>query len=174
MVLVKSLLKEVIKSCLKKIQINKRMIVLIFIVINIFVFWMVRILLKRIWKRLVEFLVILIKMILRVKKEEKVMLMVVLFLIIEFFLMQVMMIAVSSLKIMVLIKKLRFKIKERVIFGKIVCEMVFFMSDILCRMMKYFIVLVMILMIMVVIKVFCRKWNFCNLLINFVIIGYFY
>ena len=73
MALAKSSSKEVIKSCLKKIQINKRMTAPTPIVINISVSWTARILPKRIWKRSVELLATLIKMIPRAKKEEKVM-----------------------------------------------------------------------------------------------------
>ena len=72
MALAKSSSKEVIKSCLKKIQINKRMTAPTPIVINISVSWTARILPKRIWKRSVELLATLIKMIPRAKKEEKV------------------------------------------------------------------------------------------------------
>ena len=87
MALAKSSSKEVIKSCLKKIQINKRMAAPTPIVINISVSWTARILPKRIWKRSVELLATLIKMIPRAKKEEKVMPMAVSLLIIEFPLM---------------------------------------------------------------------------------------
>lgn len=103
-------LKEVINNFLKNRIIIINIKIEMLIVIYLLIFCIVKIFLNKIWNKLVELFVIFIRIIFSVKKELKVILIVVFFFIILLFFIKVIMIEVNRLNIIVLIKKLMFKI----------------------------------------------------------------